>query len=217
MPISHRRRCVFVHIPKTGGTSIEHALGMRARHARESRKKMFGPVLSDDLRAMELSSGFLQHLTMRELLRLHPHDALHGYFSFAIVRNPWDRMVSIYFRPDRDMLEQARAQGVELEGLEFGDFVEASMDVEHAHLRPQHEYVTDDAGHVIVDLVGRFETLEASFQEVRERLGVRRRLPVKYASPSRPSRDHRPHYTERTRALVAERYARDIEIFDYAF
>lgn len=217
MPISHKRRCVFVHIPKTGGTSVEHALGMRARHARESRRRMFGPVLSDDLRAVALSSSFLQHLTIREILSLHPPGALDGYLTFAIVRNPWDRMVSTYFRPDRDMLEQARAQGVELEGLEFGDFVEASMRVEHAHLRPQHEYVTDDAGRIIVDLVGRFETLAESFDDVCARIGVRRRLPVKYASPARPSRDHKPHFTPRARTLVAERYARDIELFDYAF
>jgi chondroitin 4-sulfotransferase 11 len=67
-----------------------------------------------------------------------------------------------------------------------------------------------------VDFVGRFETLEESFQEVCRRLRVRARLPVKYASRRR-SRDYRRFYSARSRALVAERYARDIEMFGYAF
>jgi hypothetical protein len=217
MPVSHKRRCVFVHIPKTGGTSIEHALGMRGWHGRENRRKMIGPVLTDDLKALDLSTNFLQHLTMSELRDLHPPGALETYVKFTVVRNPWDRMVSTYFRPDADLLAQARAQGVELEDLGFDDFVEASMHVEHAHLRPQDEYVTDASGRLIVDIVGRFETLETSFREVCDQLGIRKRLPVKYASPTRPSRDHRPHYTPRSRALVEERYARDIELFGYEF
>jgi chondroitin 4-sulfotransferase 11 len=216
VPISHKRRCVFVHIPKTGGTSIEHALKMRGRHRREDRRRLMGPILTDELRARGFQSNFLQHLTAREILRLHAPGALAGYMKFSVVRNPWDRMVSVYHRQDRDMVEQSRAQGVALEGLGFDDFVEASMGVRHAHLRPQHEYLTGAAGGLAVDFVGRFETLGESFQEVCRLLGVRARLPVKYAS-RRQSRDYRRYYGARSRALVAERYARDIEIFGYAF
>ncbi len=217
MPVSHKLRCVFVHIPKTGGTSIEHALGMRGRHGREDRRKLIGPIVSEDLYAEGFLSNFLQHLTVREIRRVAPADRLDGYLTFSVVRNPWDRLVSAYFRPDGDLLAQARAQGVELEGLSFDEFVEASMVVQHAHLRPQHEYLTDPTGRLLVDVVGRFETLGDSFRYVCGRLGVRRRLPVRYTSPARPSRDHRPHYTPRTRTLVARRYARDLEIFGYSF
>jgi len=216
VPVSHKRRCVFVHIPKTGGTSIEHALKMRGRHRREDRRRLMGPILTDELKAMGLRSNFLQHLTATEILRLHAPGALEGYLKFSVVRNPWDRMVSVYHRQDRDMVEQARAQGVALDELGFEDFVEASMRVQHAHVRPQHEYLTGPTGEVAVDFVGRFETLEESFQEVCRRLGVRARLPVKYAS-GRSSRDYRPFYSARSRELVARRYAGDIERFGYTF
>lgn len=215
MPISHKLRCVFVHIPKTGGTSIEHALGMRGRHAREDRRKMIGPIMSDDLKSNGFLSNFLQHLTLGEIRRVAAGGDLDEYLTFTIVRNPWDRMVSAYFRPDGDLLAQARAQGVELEGLSFRDFVEASMAVRHAHLRPQFEYLIDSTGRIMVDMVGRFETLPRSFQRVCRRLGVRRRLPAKYVSTARPSRDHRGHYDTRTWSLVAQRYARDVELFGY--
>jgi len=125
-------------------------------------------------------------------------------------------MVSVYHRKDRDMVEQARAQGVALDELGFEDFVEASMRLQHAHVRPQHEYLTGPTGEVVVDFVGRFETLKESFQEVCRRLGVRARLPVKYAS-GRSSRDYRPFYSARSRELVARRYAGDIEMFGYTF
>lgn len=206
-----------MHVPKTGGTSFEHALGMRGRrHGREDRRRLFGPVESAELKGRGLGSAFLQHLTLGEIRDLHRPGRFAQYWKVATVRNPWDRMVSIFHRPDGDMMDTARANGVELDGLSFPDFVEASTEVEHAHLRPQHEYVVDRRGRMGVDVLCRFSKLGEAFRSVCERLGIRRTLPVKYASPGR--RDgYREYFTPRARALVARRYATDIEMFGYEF
>lgn len=214
MPVSHKLRCVFVHVPKTGGTSVETALGMFGRWQDEDRERMFGLIQSPDLLARPLLSGFLQHLTIHELRELLGEESGARYFSFAFVRNPWDRMVSIYHRPDPHFLAHARGAGIELDGLSFREFLARTQGIVHAHLAEQARYVCDDSGKMRVDYVGRFETLERDFGEACRRLGIDVPLPRLNVS----SHDaYRAYYDETTKALLASRYRRDIEIFGYAF
>ena len=214
MPVSHKLRCVFVHVPKTGGTSIETALGLFGPWQEENRETMFGLVRSPDLLARGLGSAFLQHLSMQELLDVHAPQALAGYFSFGVVRNPWDRMVSVYRRTDPNLLERASAQGIELAGLAFGEFLERSAALSHAHLAEQSRFLCDASGRTLVDFVARFETLAEDFRKVCERLGAQATLPRLNTSQRD---DYRAYYDERSRALVERRYRRDIERFGYAF
>jgi hypothetical protein len=212
MPVSHEHRFVFVHIPKTGGTSVEAALGVHGDWRFEDRETLFGRIRSPDLVARGFPTRFLQHLTLPEIRSLLPdHEE---YFSFAFVRNPWDRMVSTWSHPDGQLVRMAHNRNVELRGLPFEEFLARTADLEHVHLRPQHEFVLDEAGRPLVDFVGRFETIAADFREVCRRIGVERRLPHRNRS-DRPVRDYRDAYTERTRQLVGERYRRDAEAFGY--
>ena len=96
MPVSHELRCLFVHVPRTGGTSIEKALGMGGDVEVEDADLLFGRIRSEQHLARRFGSDFFQHLTLREVRSLESADR--SYFSFAIVRNPWDRIVSVYAR-----------------------------------------------------------------------------------------------------------------------
>jgi hypothetical protein len=216
MPVSHQHRCLFIHIPKTGGTSIEKALDMHFRNLREDRDRLFGAIRSRDLKRLGLGTGHLQHLTLAEAHAVRPDWPFADYLSFAFVRNPWDRMVSSFSKQDGHLLRTARARGVELRDLGFEDFVRAAIAIEHAHTRPQHEYIVDEEGGVGLDFVGRFESLSEDFAEVCRRLGIRKRLPHEKRS-SRSDRDYRRYYTDAARQLVAERYRRDIDLFGYEF
>lgn len=70
--ICHKHKCIFIHVPKTGGTSIEWAL---------QNKKV--PIEQ-------------KHKTSNEICELHPV-AWEQYFKFTVVRNPWDWLVSWYY------------------------------------------------------------------------------------------------------------------------
>ena len=219
MPVSHAYRCLFVHIPKTGGTSIEHALGLYWRRRREDRDALFGPIESADIQRRGFASAYLQHLTMAEIRALyHPEWPFGGYFTFAFVRNPWDRMVSSFSKKDGHLVRTARARGLELEGVSFPEYVRLTAEVpDHAHMLPQYRFVTDDTGAVDVDFVGRFESLAEDFDKVRLRLGIESRLPHEKRSARRDGLDYRRYYTEETQRVVAARYAGDIELFGYEF
>jgi hypothetical protein len=212
VPISHERRCVFIHVPKTGGTSIETALGLHGPWQDENRRTFFGMMGSPDLLALPRTSAFLQHLSIGEVQELAPE--AREYFSFAFVRNPWDRMVSAYHRTDPHLLEQGRQVGIHLSGLSFAEFLSRTERIEHAHLREQAHFICDRSGTVRVDYTGRFETIEQDFRSVCRRLGVDLPLPRLNTSTHR---DYRHYYDGETAAFVAKRYRRDIELFGYTF
>jgi len=217
MPVSHEYGCLYVHIPKTAGTSIETALQMRGERNAEHRDLLYGPILSWRLRWRRLQTQYLQHLTFAEIRKVAPEIAKKGYFSFAFVRNPWARMVSVYHSPDPNMVRLARRQGVELTGLSFGDFVARTRTLSHAHMRSQWEYVCDRDGVIRVDFLGRFERLNEDFAEVCERLGTKVTLPWRNRAPHGSESGYRDYFCARTRRITEERYRRDIELFGYRF
>jgi hypothetical protein len=222
--ISHRHRCIFVHVPRTAGQSIErfflglHGLDWENRAPlllRRNDDPTRGPQRLAHLFAAEyVACG---HLGETEFDR---------YFKFAFVRNPWDRLVSEY------LYRGGRRLG------SFRSFVTAGAQPADPHLdawrhlAPQVRYLYDPAGRLRVDFVGRFERLHDDFARVCARLGLPdaslphanaaagngrarwRRVPGRAAPP--PDKYTR-HYDSRLRDLVAERYAEDVETFGYAF
>ena len=120
MPFDRQRRLVFLHVPKTAGTSIEQALGLYGAWDQENLATGFGLIQSRDILARNLSSNFLQHLSLNELESLFP-DALTEAQLFTVVRDPWARLLSSFRNPDPDA-------GLALEALpELIDQLEAKM------------------------------------------------------------------------------------------
>lgn len=70
--VNHKHKFIFVHIPRTGGTSIECFFDKQVCENYFFRKK---------------------HSSHRYELA-----AFSDYFSFTFVRNPWDRMLSFYLK-----------------------------------------------------------------------------------------------------------------------
>jgi hypothetical protein len=217
LPVSHQYGCTFVHVPKTGGTSIEHALEMRSESKREDLRTLFGRIESSALKSRGFLTGYLQHLTAQQIRELTPEFLGDDYFSFAMVRNPWGRMVSSFTHKDSHLLREARARGIELEKISFPDYVREAGRLQHAHLQSQYDYLHDAKGKLLVDFVGRFESLTSDFEKVCTRLGIEKQLPAKKQSKQKMSHDYRDYYDDETRAAVATHYAQDIECFGYQF
>lgn len=196
--ISDRHRCVFVHIPKTAGTSISRALGW------------FG---ADSVnRDGTLRRDAQDHRTLRELqLAMQPAD-FHAYFKFTFVRNPWARVASWYTNIVQDELHLARF-GIAAD-CTFRDFL-----IEHATtwgLQPLRHWVGNSGDRIELDFIGRFESLQSDFETVCRRLDIPRitlphimiaDMPVHYPSL----------YDTECRRIVSERYAEEIEMLGYQY
>jgi chondroitin 4-sulfotransferase 11 len=218
MPISHSLQAIFVHIPKAAGTSVEAALGMHGDKSDIGIRPYFNQTTDTE----HLYGGNLQHLTARRLRTVLQDDArFKRYFKFAVVRNPWDRLVSTCAWSD-----QKWARGIELESTEFDRLVRELHAAYRAakavsrplvlpvHLEPQVSYTFDEHGQPMLDFVARYETLTGDWEKIRARLGVDAALPVRMRSHHRPYQDY---YSDATRAMVGEIYAEDARAFGYAF
>ena len=143
-------------------------------------------------------------------VRKHMPDLWDDYYTFAFVRNPWDRLVSWYMMAHQTNVATASLD--QIRKLSFEQFLEIKDDL---HLcSNQLDYITDEDGKIIVDFVGRFENLKPEFRDICNKLGVFSCL--RHHNGTRHEA-YQHYYTEHTRQLVAHRFARDITTFGYAF
>lgn len=216
--ISHHDKCVFVHIPKCAGQSIETFFLDRIGLDWERRS----PLLLRPNDVPALGPPRLAHLKAHQYVqnRWMTQAQFDEYFKFAFVRNPWDRIASFY----RYLGYDGRCS--------FPRFVlkhlPEQIEKKNWFLCPQVEYVYDTDGKLLVDFVGRFEALANDFTLVGGHVGAPdARLPhINDSRKSRPSPmpwfrrralPYRDMYDSRSIEVVAGMYEADIEAFDYSF
>lgn len=185
-------QCIFIHIPKAAGTSV----------------------------ALTLFGQSSRHVPWFEYYQASPAK-FESYFKFAFVRNPWDRLVSTYFflkrggidPQDRIWAESNLAAYPTFESFVLG-WLSPEAILTWVHFLPQHYFICDDSGKIMMDFVGRVENLEADYAMVAARLGCNRKLEKVNVG----SQQHYSHYyTDASRELVGRVYAKDIALFGYAF
>lgn len=178
---------IFVHINKTGGSSIEKALALP-----------------------------FQHRTARELLTLIGEKRWASRFSFAFVRNPWDKVASHYH-----YRVKTNQTGLRDRPIPFAAWVRLAYQ-EHAPpyydipkmFMPQLDWIADVDGSILVNFVGRFESLHADFRTVCEQIGSRASLPHLKQSERG---DYRRYYDDESAAIVGNHFEKDVAAFGYSF
>ena len=198
-------------IPRTSSSSIRVELG-----------KIYGsPYGKMNLIEKKHSSGqvFQDHIPaniMRELLLPKVWEEL---FTFTLVRNPWDRMVSLYNhrRKVQGIPEEVsfRKYILELGKRNWG--VAGGLFVYHGHYLGSSDYVCGVDGKILVKFVGKFENRSRDIARIAKGVGMQRlgTLAIQKASP--PDRHYSLYYDEDTKNIVGELYARDVELFNYKF
>ncbi len=218
MLISYSRNFLFVHIAKTGGTSIRAAL----------RRYRWGgwygvPLwLASQANQMtrprhKLGLKFPRHAKAIAAKEMLPEIVYRDLFKFVMVRNPWDLQVSSYHHIQRE-------RPTVLQGVNgFGDFLRLKFDPDRPYdymldtsAELQHEYVVDLQGRVIVDFIGRYERLEEDFVTICRHIGIPAPT-LPHLRKARERDDYRRYYTDELAELVARHYHRDLETLDYRF
>jgi len=198
--ISIQKRFLFIHIPKTGGNSIQNVL----RNYSEDKIVTIGKH-QDGVERFEVRNDrypITKHSTLSEYRQVIDQDTFRPLYKFATIRNPWDMMISYYFSPHRQVDEWNREAFLNLVG----------------QVHPIRHYIsTDDKNDLCheMDYVIRFERLNEDFAKVCNRLGLPgEKLPVR-------NKSNRKHYTayydEALVGLVGMKFHEEIELGHYEF
>ena len=190
----YKSKTIFIHIPKTAGVSLVKAI--------------FGDVSFEGHRSFYFNSIALNIKNEK-------------YFSFTFVRNPFDRLYSAYkFLQNGGMnhLDKLVFQTHLSEFNDFEDFILNGLNrkliYKITHLIPQHEYLCDKKGSILVDFVGRFEHLESDILLLSTILS--KDIKLSHHNYNKKL-DYREAYTSEMINKVNQIYQKDIDIFKYTF
>lgn len=212
MLTSESTNFLFLHIQKTGGTTLRYFLKQ---------------VIPD----LEQYHYSVKHNSLSDVLKIDRRYS--HYYVAAFVRNPWDRLVSWY----TDIVTNSRIvsyrdwpkdqpnfqvrQEVLCRCTSFQDFLLYGPDMINANGRRiftfnQIDYLSDISGNVAVDFIGRFENFNESVMTLIHNLDLHTEIEIPHLRQSQHD-GYRAYYTERTREIVCKRFRRDIEYFGYTF
>ena len=157
-----------------------------------------------------------QHMTLQELLLLGylSEQNVDEAFTFAVCRNPWDRVLSSY----RHFVGESPKSKQELEQFIRTWYESPSRDHNVlAHKRRQIDYVRSLDGKVRLNHLIRYESLDDGFAELLNKANLPRvKLPhIGMAQASENA--YQSIYSKAARAMVHKRFAEDIEFFGYKF
>lgn len=171
--ISLSNRFILIHVPKTAGTAIARAL---MPYARPDPRSFWRRILRRlPLRQPPEHAYFRQHDTAAEIRAKLSPEVFASFWSFGVVRNPFDHAISYYeFMKEYRVARHARR----VRAMSFRDHLEYRLqprpiwDKPFLRLPNQSYYLCDAAGRVLVNQVLHYERLAEEFPELTRRLGL---------------------------------------------
>ena len=153
-PLRKGKKCnyVFIHINKTGGTSVGKAIGLPTK----------------------------RHLTIKEVSEIIGFEKLDEAFKFTVVRNPWDKVVSHYkyrVKTNQTLMSEKPIGFSEWVEKTYGENKDSFYYDNPRMFQPQVEWLKDASGNILVDKIIKFENLSTDFSELATILNIEKELP----------------------------------------
>ncbi|MBT4345804.1 MAG: sulfotransferase family 2 domain-containing protein [Flavobacteriales bacterium] len=191
----HETQTIFIHIPKTAGISIINAI--------------YGDVSLSGHRSYYFNTVALD-IQFRNT-----------YFSFAFVRNPFERLYSSYLFLKNGGINKHDQKAYETYISKYNDFEDFILNglnnkiiYEITHFIPQVDYLCDFKNNILVDFVGRFEKLDEDIRVLSKKLNMKINLDHLNFNEKK---DYQLVYTKKMIEIVSNLYSKDLEIFNYKF
>ncbi len=188
--INHQHKFLFIHIPRTGGSSIESQFNYKEKIEKNKHWNL---------------NDWKNHLNSNDF---------DSYFKFTFVRNPWDIIVSKYF--DKGWYSSPiQGRGGEI-GYHSGKTLKYFLEHYKPAIHESGDSLLDYFDPEQMNFVGRFENRSQDLEYICKKIGININTNTK-ARSHKNKKHYTEYYDDETRAIVAEKYAQDIECFGYKF
>ncbi|PHP64859.1 hypothetical protein CSC94_21985 [Zhengella mangrovi] len=209
MLLSLEKSFLFIHIPKTAGSSIRRVL---EPHCLKPEKTQLRRLLSHLPVPEDPEKAWLRtHDTALWARMKLPRDVFERSLKFAVVRNPYDYAVS-YFEFQRSNPASTRYE--KAQGEDFPAFLRRMERKNRIKGIRQAAWVTDRSGRIIVDRILHFERLDEEFPALLEELGIEAPSALPHVNTTE-RKDFRAYYDDETRRMATELFLRDLTLFGY--
>lgn len=208
MVISHEHKFLFLAPVKVGTTSIRASL---LQYSSIDRTKFYKDP-----------SNFYYHKwhINAESAKKHFNDLKldwDSYFKFSFVRNPWDRAVSWYKYQTKLVNECESGERESIYYKQYKKLSKLSFNewVENLKLENFYEFFMCNSNSICLDYIGRFENIQNDFDTICDKINIpKQKLLHKNKSKHK---HYTEYYNEETRQIIANKFAKDIEFFNYKF
>jgi len=195
MIISDSHNFVFVATTKTASTSIE---------------KHLNPYKAE-YKVTHLAGSYNKHCPLKIIYQKFPF--IEDYFKFAIVRNPFDWVVSWYF------YRKTQQNKNNTKDISFKKWLieenSSAYNIKGIGLSLSQYDIINCNADIKIDFIGRYENIQKDFNVICDKIGApQKQLP--HINKSK-HKHYTEYYDDETREIVAKKYARDIEYFGYKF
>ncbi len=194
-------------MPKTGTHAVRELLRSHKGPEDWEQQILFGEQFLPIPAIAKIQHG---HISAQQI-RPHLDKAMwQDYFKFAIVRNPFDRFISICF-----FLNRKNPLFLETPLQWMKSAIQVQRFRQRVLVKPQYLQLTDEQGNIAMDYVGRYETLQDSVDEICQRLQIKSSQLQK-----RNTSEHQQYpeyYDEELKSAVETFYQEDLKRFNYSY
>ena len=186
---NNKYKWVFVHPQKCGGCSIEQLL--REHYSYDECLMSFENQHYNISRYINLIEGNIE-----------------DYFVFGCIRNPWDRMVSLFHHAVKhDKYQGSFDQYIQQKGLYKQDKISLQAEFKFKH-----------NGKNLMDYVAKLENFNEDVGVLMQKLNIDSyTLPRINHNTNRPKIPYQEYYSDQSRNMIENIFRWDIETFGYSF
>tara|TARA_B100002019_G_scaffold232553_1_gene206425 strand:- start:2871 stop:3542 length:672 start_codon:yes stop_codon:yes gene_type:complete len=219
--INHEIKCIFIHIPRTGGSSISTAINQRKKKGERF----------DSIRNVKEKNKI--HYTISQAKKTFGEDIYNEYLTFSFVRNPWDRLVSQYkwriAKNENDVKNKTFKEWVVWRHKNWLNWlvnprkiIRGVPQIGHREraimLTKSFDEIYDNINNkVLVDFVGRYENIVTDIKKLCKKLNINEEIVLPHKHNTKNSKHYTEYYDEDTINIVKEFYANDINILGYKY
>jgi hypothetical protein len=213
--ISHEHKCIFIHISKCAGSSIEHGFGINLNDNTENNNKnLFGWNSKHEI--------FLQHATPQQLLdnKFITQEIWDTYYKFIIVRNPYSRAKSDFLWLEGDSGIKDSFSNFLLSKGKFKNIltVKDYRNYRGDHLNTQYDYFFINGNEIAYNRVLRFENLETDLKSLCEDLELKNHFFNKKINVAKKTKKHYSYFYNKSKIkLLSLVFKNDLEFLNYSF